>query len=84
MRPPLRRQRPAKPASPGRCGRTLRLDIVEHWVGDAPRQAGQRAYSVESRDWQALLGVIGGREVDVMVEAKGKEYALAPMGVKIV
>jgi hypothetical protein len=53
-------------------------------VGDAPRQAGQRAYSVESRDWQALLGVIGGREVDVMVESKGKEYALAPMGVKIV
>jgi hypothetical protein len=39
---------------------------------------------VDSRDWQALLGVIGGREVDVMVEAKGKEYALAPMGVEIV
>ena len=78
MRTLLRRQRPTKPASPGRCGRTLRLDIVEHWVGDAPSILGGQ------RDWQALLGVIGGREVDVMVEAKGKEYALAPMGVKIV
>jgi hypothetical protein len=39
---------------------------------------------VESRDLQALLGVIGGREADVMVDAKGKEQALAPMGVEIV
>jgi hypothetical protein len=39
---------------------------------------------VDSGDWQALLDVIGGRDVDVMVEAKGKEYALAPMGVEIV
>jgi UV DNA damage endonuclease len=51
---------------------------------DAAKQAGAHAYSVASRDWQALLGVIGGREADVMVEAKGKEYALAPMGVEIV
>jgi hypothetical protein len=39
---------------------------------------------VDSRDWQALLGVIGGRAADVTVEAKGKEHALAPMGVEIV
>jgi hypothetical protein len=39
---------------------------------------------VDSRDWQALLVGIGGREADVMVEAKAKEQALAPMGVKIV
>jgi hypothetical protein len=39
---------------------------------------------VDSRDWQALLGVVGGREADVMMEAKGKEHALAPMGVEIV
>jgi hypothetical protein len=39
---------------------------------------------VDSRVWQALLGVIGGRAADVMVEAKGKEHALAPMGVEIV
>ena len=51
---------------------------------DPAKRAGAHAYSVDSRDWQALLGVIGGREVDVMVEAKGKECALAPMGVKIV
>ena len=51
---------------------------------DPAKQAGAHAYSVESRDWQALFDAIGGREVDVMVEAKGKEYALAPMGVKIV
>ena len=51
---------------------------------DPAKRAGAHAYSVDSRDWQALLGVIGGRDVDVMVEAKGKECALAPMGVKIV
>jgi UV DNA damage endonuclease len=51
---------------------------------DPAKQAGAHAYSVESGDWQALLDVIGGRDVDVMVEAKGKEYALAPMGVEIV
>jgi UV DNA damage endonuclease len=51
---------------------------------DPAKQAGAHAYSVDSRDWQALLGVIGCRDVDVMVEAKGKEYALAPMGVEIV
>jgi UV DNA damage endonuclease len=51
---------------------------------DPAKQAGAHAYSVESRDWQALFDAIGGREADIMVEAKGKEYALAPMGVKIV
>jgi UV DNA damage endonuclease len=51
---------------------------------DPAKQAGAHAYSVDSRDWQALLGGIGGREADVMVEAKGKEHALAPMGVEIV
>ena len=51
---------------------------------DPAKRASAHAYSVDSRDWQALLGVIGGRDVDVMVEAKGKECALAPMGVKIV
>jgi hypothetical protein len=55
---------------------------TEH--GDALREADAHAYSVDSRDWQALLGSIGGREAHVMVEAKGKEQALAPMGVEIV
>jgi hypothetical protein len=39
---------------------------------------------VDSRHRPALLGVVGGREADVMIEAKGKEDALAPMGVEIV
>jgi len=51
---------------------------------DSAKQAGAHAYGVDSRDWQALRGVIGGREADVMVEAKGKENALAPMGANIV
>jgi UV DNA damage endonuclease len=51
---------------------------------DPAKQAGAHAYAVDTRDWQALRGVISGREADVMVEAKGKEHALAPMGVKIV
>jgi UV DNA damage endonuclease len=48
------------------------------------KQAGGHAYSVDDRDWRALSVAINGREADVMVEAKGKEHALAPMGVKIV
>ena len=51
---------------------------------DPAKQAGAHAYSVDSRDWQALLGAIGSREADVMVEAKGKEHALAPIGLEIV
>ncbi len=50
---------------------------------DPAKQAGAHAYSVDSKDWQALFDAIGGREADVMVEAKGKEHALAPMGVEI-
>ncbi len=50
---------------------------------DPAKQPGAHAYYVESRDWHALLTALGGRETDVMVEAKGKEQALAPMGVEI-
>jgi UV DNA damage endonuclease len=50
---------------------------------DPAKQAGAHAYCVESKDWQALLAALADREADVMVEAKGKEYALAPMGVEI-
>jgi UV DNA damage endonuclease len=50
---------------------------------DPTKQAGAHAYSVDDRDWQALLSALAGREADVMVEAKGKEYALAPLGVEI-
>jgi hypothetical protein len=50
---------------------------------DPVKQAGAHAYSVDSRDRQALLDARNGREADVMVEAKGKEHALVPLGVEI-
>jgi hypothetical protein len=34
-------------------------------------------------DWRSLLSALGGREAEVMVEAKGKEQALVPLGVVI-
>jgi UV DNA damage endonuclease len=50
---------------------------------DPDKQTGAHAYYVDARDWETLVGALGGREADVMVEAKGKEYALAPLGVDI-
>lgn len=56
----------------------LRYLALENDERVLAKQAGAHAYSEQSRDWHALLG---GRETDVMVEAKGKEYA--PMDVDI-
>jgi len=39
-----------------------------------------RKLRLQATDRQALLG---GREADVMIEAKGKEHALSPMCVEI-
>jgi UV DNA damage endonuclease len=50
---------------------------------DSHKQAGAHAYSVDLGDWYALLDALDGREADVMVEAKGKEEALVPLGVRI-
>jgi len=50
---------------------------------DPEKRPGAHAYSVDPHDWQALLSALDGRETDVMVEAKGKEQALAPMSVEI-
>ena len=50
---------------------------------DLDKRPGAHAYSVDCRDWQALLAALDGRDADVMVEAKGKERALAPLGVEI-
>ena len=50
---------------------------------DPEKQAGAHAYSVDLADWHALLAALDGREADVMVEAKGKEEALVPLGVGI-
>jgi UV DNA damage endonuclease len=43
---------------------------------DQVKQTGAHVYSVESRDWHALLAALDGNEADVMIEAKGKERAL--------
>jgi UV DNA damage endonuclease len=50
---------------------------------DPEKQAGAHAYGVDLEDWYALLAALDGREADVMVEAKGKEQALVPLGVRI-
>ena len=47
------------------------------------KQAGAHAYSIEEEDWEELKEAIDGREADVMVEAKGKEHALIPLGIEI-
>jgi UV DNA damage endonuclease len=50
---------------------------------DPEKQVGAHAYSVDLGDWYALLDALDGREADVMVEAKGKEQALVPLGGRI-
>jgi UV DNA damage endonuclease len=50
---------------------------------DPDKRPGAHAYSVDCRDWQALLAALDGRDADVMVEAKGKERALASLSVEI-
>lgn len=47
------------------------------------KQTGAHAYSIDPADWNALLKALDGRETDVMVEAKGKEHALIPLGIKV-
>lgn len=50
---------------------------------DPKKRPGAHAYSVTITDWELLLEALDGREADVMVEAKGKELALAPFGVPV-
>jgi UV DNA damage endonuclease len=50
---------------------------------DPDKRPGAHAPFVDDRDWQALLAALGGRDADVMVEAKSKERALASLGVEI-
>ena len=50
---------------------------------DPDKRPGAHAYSVTGENWQALLRALDGRAADVMVEAKGKECALASLGVEI-
>ncbi|MDQ4062368.1 MAG: UV DNA damage repair endonuclease UvsE, partial [Actinomycetota bacterium] len=48
---------------------------------DPEKQPGAHAYSVDLADWNRLVKALGNREADVMIEAKGKEHALVPLGV---
>jgi UV DNA damage endonuclease len=50
---------------------------------DPEKQPGAHAYIVDLVDWRALVDALHGREADVMVEAKGKEHALVPLGIKL-
>jgi UV DNA damage repair endonuclease len=49
---------------------------------DPEKQAGAHAYAVDLADWQGLVDAFEGRTAGVMVEAKGKEHALVPLGVE--
>ncbi len=47
---------------------------------DPDKQPGAHAFGIDQADWDALAAVIGDRDIDVMVEAKGKEQALIGLG----
>ena len=47
---------------------------------DCSKQAGAHAFGIDKRDWYELVAAIGHRDVDVMIEAKGKEQALFGLG----
>lgn len=51
---------------------------------DPTKRPGAHAHSIEPGDWAAFLDALGGRETDVMVEAKGKELALRALGAAVV
>ena len=47
---------------------------------DPVKQPGAHAFGIDPADWTALAEAIGERDVDVMIEAKGKEQALIGLG----
>jgi UV DNA damage endonuclease len=47
------------------------------------KQAGAHDYAIHAEDWENLRDSLGNREADVMVEAKGKEQALIPLGANV-
>ncbi|HKH10214.1 MAG TPA: UV DNA damage repair endonuclease UvsE [Rubrobacter sp.] len=51
---------------------------------DPTKRPGAHAHAIEPEDWAAFLDAIGGRDTDVMVEAKGKELALPPLVAAVV
>jgi UV DNA damage endonuclease len=50
---------------------------------DPEKRPGAHAYAIAEEDWGAFLDALGGRETDVMIEAKGKEMALASLGLAV-
>ena len=50
---------------------------------DPHKRSGGHAYLVDTADYGTLVAALDGREADVMVEAKGKEEALAALGVEM-
>jgi UV DNA damage endonuclease len=44
------------------------------------KRAGIHAYYIDATDWTVLTKALGGREADVIVEAKGKDQALSTAG----
>jgi UV DNA damage endonuclease len=51
---------------------------------DPTKRPGAHAHAIEAKDWAAFLDALGGRETDVMVEAKGKELALPALRASVV
>lgn len=50
---------------------------------DPEKRPGSHAPTVEEADWLALRDALGGREADLMIEAKSKEAALGALGVRL-
>jgi UV DNA damage endonuclease len=47
---------------------------------DPAKRPGAHAFGIDLGDWEELMEASGGREIDVMIEAKGKDRALAGLG----
>ncbi|MBA2442871.1 MAG: hypothetical protein H0V53_10780 [Rubrobacter sp.] len=62
---------------PASTNHTLRLTSLR----DPEKGTGAHAWSIDERDRESLLEVLDSGEADVMAGARGKEKALAPMGV---
>jgi UV DNA damage endonuclease len=51
---------------------------------DPTKRPGAHAATIRPEDWARFLEALGGRETDVMVEAKGKDQALPSVGLAVV
>lgn len=50
---------------------------------DPDKRPGAHARAIDSGDWATLVEALDGRRADIMVEAKGKERALAAAGIPV-